>query len=63
MAYYSRKMLSAEQNYDITNKELLIIIAALEEWHIYIKGAVKTIIYTDHRNLLSFTTMKKLNKQ
>ena len=62
IAYYSRKMSSAEQNYDIADKELLTIITALEEWYIYIKGAVKTIIYMDHRNLLSFIIIKELNR-
>jgi hypothetical protein len=30
VAYYSRKMTPAEQNYDIHNKELLAIVAALQ---------------------------------
>ena len=51
-----------KQNYNIINKELLIIIAALKEWYMYIKGAVKTIIYIDHRNLLSFIIIKELNR-
>jgi len=29
IAYYSRKMLAAEQNYDIHDKELLAIVCAL----------------------------------
>ena len=62
MAYYSRKMLSAEQNYDIINKELLTIMAALEEWYIYVKGIVEIIVYIDHRNLLLFIIIKELNK-
>lgn len=30
IAYYSRKMSPAEQNYDIHDKELLVIVASLE---------------------------------
>jgi len=30
MAYYSRKLLSTEQNYDIHDKKLLAIVATLE---------------------------------
>ena len=63
MVYYFRKMLSAEQNYNIINKKLLIIVATLKEWYIYIKGVVKTIVYINHKNLLSFIIIKELNRQ
>ena len=63
IAYYSRKLSPAEQNYDIADKELLAIIACLEEWHVYVKGAVEIIIYTDHKNLFTFTTIKTLNRK
>ncbi|KAK3549515.1 hypothetical protein QTP86_002487 [Hemibagrus guttatus] len=32
-AYFSRKLTTAENNYDVGNEELLSIKAALEEWH------------------------------
>ncbi|KAK3518688.1 hypothetical protein QTP70_008569 [Hemibagrus guttatus] len=32
-AFYSRKLTTAEANYDVGNRELLAIKAALEEWH------------------------------
>ena len=63
ITYYSRKLSPAEQNYDIADKELLAIVACLKEWHMYIKEAVETTIYTDHKNLLTFTTIKTLNKK
>ena len=56
-------MFSAEQNYNIKNKELLAIMVALEKYYIYIKNAVKTTIYIDYKNLLLFTTIKELNRQ
>ena len=62
MAYYSRKILLVEQNYDIINKELLIIVAALKKWYIYIEGVIKIIIYIDYRNLLLFIIIKEFNR-
>ena len=63
IAYYSRKLSPAEQNYDIADKELLAIVACLKEWHIYIEKTVKTTIYTNHKNFLTFTTTKTLNRK
>ena len=63
IAYYSRKLSPAEQNYDIADKELLAIVACLKEWHVYIEGAVETTVYTNYKNLLTFTTIKTLNRR
>jgi hypothetical protein len=63
MTYYSRKLSSAEQNYDIHDKKLLIIIASLEQWRIYAEKSSKLTIYTDHKNLLHFIIIKQLNKK
>jgi hypothetical protein len=32
-------MLLAELNYDIYDKELLAIVAAFQEWRVYLKGS------------------------
>ena len=61
VAYYSRKMSQAEQNYDIHDKELLAVVNALEHWRVYAESSSKLTIFTDHKNLTTFTTMKKLN--
>jgi hypothetical protein len=54
----------AEINYDIHDKELLAIVAALKEWRQYLEGAHHQIqIYTDHKNLKYFTTTKILNRR
>lgn len=63
VAYYSRKMTPAEQNYDIHDKELLAIVAALQHWRVYAEGAPSLTILTDHKNLLTFTTTKVLNRR
>ena len=44
-------MLLAEQNYEIYDKELLAIVAALRHWRIYYKGATGLTIYSDYKNL------------
>ncbi|KAI2667405.1 Transposon Tf2-8 polyprotein [Labeo rohita] len=51
-AYYSRKLTSAEQNYDVGNRELLAIKLALEEWRHWLEGSAHPFnIITDHKNL------------
>ena len=61
VAYYSRKMSQAEQNYDIHDKELLAVVNAFEHWRVYAESSSKLTIFTDHKNLTMFTTTKKLN--
>ncbi|HEY9845636.1 MAG TPA: retropepsin-like aspartic protease/reverse transcriptase, partial [Candidatus Caenarcaniphilales bacterium] len=58
VAYYSRSLTAPERNYDIHDKELLAIVAAMQEWRIYIEGAPPIEILTDHKNLVTFTTTK-----
>lgn len=64
VAFYSRKMSPAEINYDIHDKEMLAIVAALEEWRHYLQGGrFPTTIFTDHKNLEYFMTTKVLNRR
>ena len=64
VAYYSRKMTPAELNYDIYNKELLGIVAALKEWRAFLYGTTKPFkVITDHKNLTGFLTTKELNRR
>jgi hypothetical protein len=64
VAFYSRKMSPAEANYDIHDKELLAIVAAFQEWRVYLEGPKHTVkVLTDHKNLTYFTTTKKLNRR
>ena len=39
MAYWSQAMAAAERNYQIYDKELLVVVQALEEWRHYLLGA------------------------
>ncbi|XP_052001342.1 uncharacterized protein ccser2a isoform X1 [Xyrauchen texanus] len=61
-AYYSRKLSPAEQNYDVGNRELLAMKAALEEWRHWLEGARHPFqVLTDHRNLEYLRSAKRLN--
>jgi hypothetical protein len=52
IAYYSKTLSAAEQNYNIYNLELLAIVNALDHWRPYLAGSPhKIIIYSDHQNL------------
>ncbi|KAI0994896.1 hypothetical protein K3495_g13285 [Podosphaera aphanis] len=64
IAFMSKKMLPAECNYEIFDKELLAIVNAFETWTAEL-GSVEasTLVLTDHKNLEYFTTTKKLNRR
>jgi hypothetical protein len=47
VAFESRKLNSAELNYNVTEKEMLAIVHALRVWRCYLEGADFTL-YTDH---------------
>jgi transposase InsO family protein len=64
IAFYSRKMIPAELNYEIHDKELLAIVAAFGEWRVYLEGSKYPVeVYTDHKNLLYFTSTKVLTRR
>jgi hypothetical protein len=64
VAFYSRKSSAPELNYEIHGKELLAIVEAFREWRVYLEGATHEIqVYTDHKNLVYFTTTKVLNRR
>ena len=50
IAFYSRKMNSAQQNYTTTEKELLSVVATLKEFRNIILGHQITV-YTDHKDI------------
>ena len=56
MAYYSKKYTPAENNYEIHNKELLVIIRCLKAWDTELQSVSKGFdIITDHKNIKYFT--------
>jgi hypothetical protein len=58
--YYSKKNASAECNYEIYDKEMLIIIQCLKEWDAELRSVSNFQIHTDHKNLKYFMTVKSL---
>lgn len=61
VAFFSKTLQPAERNYDIHDKELLVIVKACQQWRHYLEGApFKTIILSDHKNLEIFRTTKVL---
>ena len=52
VAYYSKKMNSAQKNYGVTDKELLAIVEAVRHWRCYLEGnPFPTKVLTDHQGL------------
>ncbi|KAI9035401.1 uncharacterized protein KD926_003523 [Aspergillus affinis] len=64
IAFHSRKLIQAEMNYDIHDKELLAIVTAFKVWRVYLEGAQHQILVkTDYKNLTFFTTTKELTRR
>ena len=64
IAFLSRTMQPAEQNYEIYDKELLAIVKALTKWRQYLLDARKPFeVWMDHENLKYFKEPHKLNGQ
>jgi len=63
IAFLSRTMQPAEQNYKIYNKELLAIVEALTKWRQYLLDAKEFFeFWTDYENLKYFREPHKLNR-
>ncbi len=51
VAYYSKKLLPAEMNYTVHDKELLAIVKAFEHWRHYLVGSPHRIsVFSNHKN-------------
>ena len=62
-SFFSRRLSSAETNYDVGNRELLAVVLALQEWRHWLEGAAHPFfVWTDQRNL-AFQTARRLNSR
>ena len=51
-------------NYDVGNRELLAVRAALEEWRHWLEGAEHPfLVWSDHQNLVYIRTAKRLGER
>jgi hypothetical protein len=63
IAFYSRKMTPAEQNYGTGDAEMLAIVHAFKVWRHYLESpAQRVLVLTDHHTLQSFMTTKPLGR-
>ena len=61
VAFWSRKMIPAEQNYETHDQELLAIVATFKQWRHYLERSLYPIeVLTDHHNLRGFMKLKEL---
>jgi len=64
VAFISKSLSNTERNYEIHNKEMLVVIRCLEVWRHFLEGAAtKFEIWTDHKNLEYFMKVQKLNRR
>ena len=64
VAYLSKLLNETEINYEIHDKEMLVVIKGLENWrHLLEDAKFKFEIWTDHKNLEYFMKTQKLNQQ
>ena len=62
IVFFSKKLESAESNYDIHDLKFLAIVWVFKYWRHYLKSNSHLIwVLTDHANLQYFFMMKKLN--
>jgi len=64
ITFISKSLSNTEQNYEIHDKEMLVVVRCLEVWKHFLEGAViKFEIWTDHKNLEYFIKVQKLNRR
>ena len=64
VAFFSRKMITAETQYKTHDGELLAIIKALKTWCHYLKSCKhKVLVLTDHNNFRCFMNTKSLSSR
>lgn len=60
ISYFSKKLRPYQQNYSMTELEMLAVVLAIQHFQIYLIGT-HFEVYTDHRALLSADKLKTAN--
>lgn len=63
MRLFSKRNSPTESNYLIFDKELLAIVRCLEEWDKELGSVGKFKVVTDHKNLLYFSSIRRLSER
>ena len=64
VVFISKSLNKTERNYEIHNREMLVIIRCLEEWRHLLEGIQDRFeIWSDHKNLEYFMSSQKLNRR
>jgi len=64
LAYYNKRFLPTELNYDVHDKEMVVIMNSFQEWrHFLMSAPEQIVVYTDHKNLEYFNNTKLLNRR
>ena len=64
VAFFSRKMISAETWYKTHDQELLAMVEAFKTWHHYLESCkYEVLVLTDHNNLCQFMDTKSFSSR
>ncbi len=64
VAFFSRKMIFAETNYETHDQKLLIIVECFKHWKHYLKKNYHTMkVFIDYNNLKDFMNVKTLSER
>ena len=64
ISFHSHTFTGAKLNYNVHDKELMVIFEAFKHWRHYLKGSTSPIdVVTNHKNLEYFCTMKLLTQR
>ena len=64
VAFFSKTMNEAQQNYDVYNHKLLALVEMLRQWRHYLHQAMhKVKVHTDHANLLFWKNPRDHNRR
>jgi len=64
VTFLSKSLNETERNYEIHDKEMLVVIRGLENWKHLLEGTkFKFEVWTDHKNLEYFMKVQKLNQR